>query len=82
MEGYKMGDALPAKAPTLKNAALMAIDEIEKGITPDCAVTGETVNGEFKDVAFENGALLTIPAEYNVTGYKQVLEIVVKEIRD
>ena len=82
VEGYKIGDALPAKAPTLKTAAQIAIDEINNGITPDSFVSDVTVNGELKDVTFENGAVLTVPIDYNVIGYKQALEIVVSEIGD
>ena len=82
VEGYKIGDALPAKAPTLKMAAQIAIDEINNGITPDAFVSDVNINGDFKDVTFENGAILTVPSDYNVIGYKQALEIVVAEISD
>ena len=82
VEGYKIGDALPAKAPTLKQAAEIAINEINAGITADSFVSDVNVKGEFKDVTFENGAILTVPSDYNVMGYKQALEIVVAEIND
>lgn len=82
VEGYKIGEALPAKAPSLKAAAQIAVDEISKGITPDCAVSAVTEKGDLKDIAFENGALLTVPAEYEVARYKHALEIVISEIQD
>ena len=81
VEGYQIGDALPAKAPSLKAAAQIAVDEIVKGVTPDCAVAAVTADGEFKHVAFSNGALLTVPADYTVDTYRQALEILVREIR-
>ena len=82
VEGYEIGNTLPAKAPTLKAAAQIAIDEINNGITPDSFVSDVTVNGELKDVTFENGAVLTVPIDYNVISYKQALEFVVSEIDD
>ena len=82
VEGYKIGDALPAKAPSLKAAAQIAMNEIRQGLTPDCGVSKVEVDGAFKNVFFENGAVLTIPAEYTVSDYKSALEIVVKEIAD
>lgn len=82
VNGYHIGNAIPAKAPTLKQAAKIAIEEINNGITPDCFVSDVSMNGDFKDVSFENGAVLTVPSDYNVIGYKQALEIVVAEIDD
>ena len=82
VEGYKIGDALPARAPSLLTAAQIAACEISKGTTPDSSVSDVKINGDFKDVTFENGALLTVPAEYDVKGYKHALEIVVSEISD
>ena len=38
IEGYKIGDALPAKAPTLKMAAIMTVREIENNITLNSSV--------------------------------------------
>ncbi len=80
VEGYKIGDALLAKAPSLKQAAQIAVEEIRKGVTPDSVVLDVTVEGDLQWVSFQNGALLTIPADYDVSGYKQALEIVVREI--
>lgn len=82
VEGYQIGNTLPAKAPTLKAAAQIALSEIAGGITPNSAAVKITANGAFKDIAFQNGALLTIPADYDDCDYKQALEIVVKEIDD
>lgn len=82
VEGYKIGDALPAKAPSLKEAAQIARKGIEKGITPDSAVSGVEARGELKDISFENGALLTVPADEEVSLYKEALEILINEIAD
>ena len=83
VEGYKIGNALPAKAPSLKEAAQIAVTELDKGSTPDAAVTNVRADGEFLHVSFQNGALLTLPADHDgVCCYKQALEIVVQEIED
>lgn len=82
MEDLPIGNVLPAKIPTLKIAAMLAAQAIRQESTPDCAVTQITKNGDLMDVAFENGALLTVPADYTVTGYAQALQIVADEIRD
>ena len=82
MEDLPIGNVLPAKIPTLKKAALLAVHAIRQGSAPDCAVTQIAENGDLMDVTFENGALLTVPADYTVTGYAQALQIVIDEIRD
>ena len=82
VEGYKPGDAIPSKVPTLKRAAIIAVEEINKGITSDSRVLGVIDKGDLKDITFENGAVLTLPADYNVAGYKHALEIVISEIAD
>ena len=82
LQHYAIGNALPARAPSLKAAALLALNEINQQIASDCAVTGIVDDGVLQDLTFENGALLTVPAEYAVTGYRQALEIVIHEIRD
>ena len=82
IEGYKIGDALPAKAPTLKTAAIMTVKEIENNITLNSSVVKTKINGEFKDLFFNNGAILTVPSEYSPEDYLQTLKIVVKEIDD
>ena len=82
MEGYKIGDALPARAPSLKVAAQMAVSEINNGTTSDSAVTGVEEMGDLKNVSFQNGALLTVPSDYDIVSYKHALEVVVKEISD
>ena len=82
VEGYKIGDALPAKAPNLKKAAIMALKEIEGKITPDCPLLSEELKGKFKEIFFTNGAILTVPIGYSPQSYYEALKIVVQEIAD
>lgn len=81
VENYAIGNALPCNAPSLKKAAEIALKEIKGGKAQDCAVSKTTRNGEFKDIVFQNGAILTIPFAYNITGYAQALDVVIKEIQ-
>lgn len=82
LQHYAIGNALPARAPSLKAAALLALNEINQQTASDCAVTGIVDDGVLQDLTFENGALLTLPSDYRVIGYKQALQILILEIRD
>ena len=82
VESYKPGMALPAKAPTLKGAAKIALEELRRGELADSSVNLVENKGELTDVFFEKGAILTVPSDYTITGYRNTLEVVFAEIAD